>query len=86
MQHLAFDVVLAGSVFKGRGPLLIDTITQAVHRVAPQARIVRPQLEPALGSVLLAYDALGLTVTDEMVQNLVRTAPGPEFFSTIERD
>jgi len=86
MQHLAFDVVLAGSVFKGRGPLLIDTIAQAVHRVAPQARIVRPQLEPALGSILLAYDALGLAVTDEMVQNLVRTAPGPEFFSTIERD
>ena len=41
MQGLEFDVVLAGSVFKGWGPLLVDTITQAIHRVAARAHIVR---------------------------------------------
>jgi N-acetylglucosamine kinase-like BadF-type ATPase len=86
MQMLEFDVVLAGSVFKGQGPLLIDTITQAIHLVAPRTHIVRPQREPALGSILLAYDALNLTITDEMYHTLARTAPGPEFFSTIVRD
>jgi len=82
MQDLAFDVVLSGSLFKGKGPLLIDTVTQAVHRVAPRTRIVRPRLEPAVGGVLLAYDALNLDVTDEMYGNLTQTVPGSTFFDT----
>lgn len=84
MERLEFDVVLAGSVFKGRGPLLIETITQAIHRVAPRARIVRARLEPAVGAVLLAYDALGLSVANAMHANLERTAPGAEFYSTAD--
>lgn len=82
MTKLEFDVVLAGSVFKGRGPLLVDTITQAIHRVAPRARVVRQRLEPAAGAVLLAYDALDVRVTDEMFSNLERTMPPPDFFAT----
>lgn len=84
MQDLEFDVVLSGSVFKGQGPLLIDTITWSVHRTAPRARIVRARFEPAVGAVLLAYDALGWEATDETYGNLARTAPGPEFFSTAD--
>jgi N-acetylglucosamine kinase-like BadF-type ATPase len=84
MQGLEFDVVLAGSLFKGKGPLLVDTITQAVHRVAPHAHIVRAQLEPALGGVLLAYDALGIAVSQAMYENLAQTAPGADFFSTAD--
>ncbi len=84
MQGLEFDAVLAGSVFKGQGPLLVDTITQAIHQVAPRARIVRARFEPAVGATLLAYDGLGLTVSEEMYGNLAQTAPGPEFFSTAD--
>jgi hypothetical protein len=72
------------SLFKGKGPLLIDTITQAVHRVAPRTRIVHPRFEPAVGGVLLAYDALNVDVTDEMYGNLAQTAPGAAFFDTAE--
>jgi len=82
MQHLEFDVVLAGSVFKGKGQLLTSTITQAIQQVAPRVRIVRPRFEPAVGGVLLAYDALGIDVSKFMYENLVQTVPSPEFFST----
>lgn len=82
MQQLEFDVVLSGSVFKGKGPLLIDTITQVVHRTAPHARVHRQHFEPAVGGLLLAYDALGLDVTDDIYDNLAHTAPGPDFFAT----
>jgi N-acetylglucosamine kinase-like BadF-type ATPase len=85
MRDLAFDVVLCGSLFKGQGPFLIDTITQAVHRVAPHTRIVRAQFEPAVGGVLLAYDALDIAVTDELYDNLARTVPAPGFFRTDKR-
>ena len=84
MKDLEFDVVLSGGLFKGRGPLLIDTITQAVHRVAPRTHIVRAQFEPAVGAVLLAYDALGIVVNDEMYDNLAQTVPDTEFFSTAD--
>ena len=36
----------------------------------------------AIGSVLLAYDALGIPVSNEMYANLEKTAPGASFFST----
>jgi N-acetylglucosamine kinase-like BadF-type ATPase len=86
MQALAFDVVLAGSVFKGAGPLLIDTIRQEIHQVAPLANIVRAQYEPVAGSVLLAWDAAGLRVDEDMVANLRETMPGESFFSTLSSD
>lgn len=82
MTGLEFEVVLAGSVFKGAGPLLIDTITQEIHRVAPYAQIVRARYEPAVGSVLLAYDTLKIPITDAVYDRLMQTAPGPDFFDT----
>ena len=84
MQDLEFDVVLCGSLFKGQGFLFIDTITQAVHRAAPHAHIVQALLEPAIGGVLLAYDALEIDVSAEMYDNLACTMPGAEFFSTLD--
>lgn len=59
------EVVLAGSVFKARGALLIDTVTQLVHAEAPEARIVRPSLEPVAGAALLALEQAGVSVTAE---------------------
>ena len=82
MEDDAFDVVLSGGVFRGMGTLLIDTITFLVHMAAPRAKLVRPRLEPAVGGVLLAYDALGVDVSDDIYDNLAGTAPGPEFFRT----
>ncbi len=84
MQGLAFDVVLAGGVLKGQGPLLVDTISQAIHSVAPRARIVRARFEPAVGATLLAHDTLGIAAGDDTYANLARTAPGPDFFSTAD--
>lgn len=84
MCKLAFDVVLAGSVFKGVGPVMIDTLTQEIHNTVPLARIVRARYEPVIGSVLLAYDALWLPVGEEVYRRLAETAPGPGFFDTAE--
>ncbi len=82
-MHLeTFDVVLAGSVFKGPGSLLSDTITMAIHRVAPNAQVVRSHFEPAVGALLLAYDALGLPVSEAMYDRLAATCPSAGFFNT----
>ncbi|MBC7248688.1 MAG: ATPase [Anaerolineae bacterium] len=69
------EVVLGGSVFKGKGPLLIDTVTQVVHRVAPQATIVLPEFEPVVGAVLLALENLGVEVNAGIYANLRASLP-----------
>jgi len=68
------EVILAGSVFKGEGPLLLDTVTQSVHRVAPRAAIRLPELEPVAGAVLLALEGLGIKPDEEIYAN-VRSFP-----------
>ncbi|HIC89748.1 MAG TPA: ATPase [Anaerolineae bacterium] len=69
------EVVLSGSVFKGEGPLLLDTVTQVVHRVAPRARIKRPMFEPVVGAALLALESAGVEVDEAVYATLQVTAP-----------
>lgn len=82
MQTMPFEVVLAGSVFKGAGPVFVDTIVQEIHRVAPLAKIVRARQEPAVGSVMLALDACNVTIDEQVYQNLMATVPAARFFDT----
>jgi N-acetylglucosamine kinase-like BadF-type ATPase len=69
------EVVLGGSVFKGKGPLLVDTVTQVVHRVAPQATIILPEFEPVVGAVLLALENLGVEVNEAVHANVRASLP-----------
>lgn len=75
MQELPVEVVLGGSVYKGEGPLLLDTIRQRVHRTAPNAILVRPTFEPVVGAVLLGLEAAGVTATDTLYTTLETTMP-----------
>lgn len=59
------EVVLGGSVFKGRGNLMLNTIARLVNQEAPKAHIVTPHYEPVVGAVLLALEAAGVTVGEE---------------------
>jgi len=69
------EVVLGGSVFKGKGPLLVDTITQVVHRIAPQAAIGLPEFEPVVGAVFLALESLGVEVNEAVYANAWASLP-----------
>jgi N-acetylglucosamine kinase-like BadF-type ATPase len=69
------EVVLGGSVFKGKGPLLVDTVTQVVHRIAPQATVVLPEFEPVVGAVFLALESLGVQVNETVYANVRASLP-----------
>lgn len=58
----AADVVLGGSIFKGEGTLLLDTIRQELAPAAPLAKIVRPDVEPVVGALFCGMDLLGMPV------------------------
>jgi N-acetylglucosamine kinase-like BadF-type ATPase len=59
LQHLAFDVILVGSLFKA-GPQLIEPMREVILAEAPMARLVRLSVPPVVGGVLLAMEAAGL--------------------------
>ena len=50
------EVVLSGSIFKGEGTLLIDTIRSTIYEEFKLAEIKRPLYEPVVGALLLALD------------------------------
>jgi len=75
MQSLDVEVGLAGGVFKDKDHLLIDTVTQKIHQVAPKAIMRRTQYEPVIGAALLGLENAGVTVDEEFYQRLNETLP-----------
>ena len=75
MQNLDVEVVLAGGVFKGEGPLLIDTVRQEIHKEAPLAKIRRLDYEPVVGAALLGLEAAGIGVRDQVWERMVAGLP-----------
>jgi N-acetylglucosamine kinase-like BadF-type ATPase len=55
----SFDVVMAGSVFKGSSTILADSMTDAIRLVCPSARPVMPAFEPVVGALLMGMELLG---------------------------
>jgi N-acetylglucosamine kinase-like BadF-type ATPase len=62
LENADVEVVLAGGVTKGKGPLLIKTVTRVVQNCAPRATILRARYEPVVGAALLALDLIGVDV------------------------
>lgn len=67
----SFDVVLSGSLYKG-GESLIEPMRKTIHAVAPGANLVRLQVPPVVGGVLLGMEQLGLD-TSLRRESLCRT-------------
>jgi N-acetylglucosamine kinase-like BadF-type ATPase len=59
IENEAFDVILAGSVFAG-GDLYIGPLQNAIHKLAPKARLVKLEAPPVVGGVVLGMQKVGL--------------------------
>ena len=75
MQKLDSEVVLAGGVFKGEGPLLIDTVRKEIQKEAPLAKIRRLDTEPVVGAVYLGLEAAGTEVNEQVRERLKASLP-----------
>lgn len=74
LEREPVPVVLAGSIFKGKGPLLLDVVRERVHEVAPKACISRPKFEPVVGAAILAMEMVGLVMDDDRWHAIEQTA------------
>mgnify|MGYP001057462113 CR=1 FL=1 len=71
-EQLGFEVVLIGSLFKG-SPKLIETMSETIHEIAPQARLIRLTTPPVVGGVLLGMEQLGIECSS-VRQTLIESA------------
>jgi N-acetylglucosamine kinase-like BadF-type ATPase len=69
MANEAFDLFLVGGVFKA-GALVVGPLRSELRSRAPQARVRTPRFPPAVGAVLMAFEALEVTVTPRMLRRL----------------
>ena len=75
LQETDVEVVLGGSVFRGRGSLLLETVRTTIRQSAPRARVVLPEFHPVVGAVLQALRNLGIDVDDRIRGNLRASLP-----------
>jgi N-acetylglucosamine kinase-like BadF-type ATPase len=71
-ENLAFDVVMTGSMFEG-GAMLIEPMQTTIHKLAPQARLVRLSVPPVVGAMMLGMEADRYRVTPEIRKTVNET-------------
>jgi N-acetylglucosamine kinase-like BadF-type ATPase len=64
-----FDVVLVGSMFEA-GQILVEPIQETIFNLAPGARLVRLEMPPVVGAVLLGMEAGGLEINPDIREKL----------------
>jgi N-acetylglucosamine kinase-like BadF-type ATPase len=69
MTRDSFELVMAGSVFKGSSPVLVDSMRAAVHEVSPRAELTVPAFEPVVGTLLMGME-IDMAITDTIYRNL----------------
>ena len=75
LENDSIEVVLAGSVFKGKGPLMLDVVNRTIHAVAPMAKVVTPRYEPVVGALILALEGAGIPFKGKVAKNLDASVP-----------
>lgn len=70
LQDEEVPIILSTSVFRGKGPLFLDVITETVHRTAPKARILMPEFVPVIGATLEAISVSGIPIQQALLDNL----------------
>jgi N-acetylglucosamine kinase-like BadF-type ATPase len=61
LEEEGFDLVLAGSMFRGENPWMVDALDARVRPTAPGAHLQRLQDPPVVGAALMAIELLGPT-------------------------
>ena len=86
MLNLEVEVVLSGSILKGKGPLLVDVLTANIHQAAPKARLINARFEPVVGAALLGLEAMNIQTNDTIKKNIDETAHQLELIRSTDRN
>jgi N-acetylglucosamine kinase-like BadF-type ATPase len=71
LENEVFDVVLIGSLFDGH-PMMQEALGETVHQIASGANLIRLNVPPVIGGVVLGMQIFGLD-TRPLRENLLAT-------------
>jgi N-acetylglucosamine kinase-like BadF-type ATPase len=71
IEEYEFEVVLVGSIFES-GDIYIAPLQETIHKLAPQARLVKLEAPPVVGGVVLGMQKAGLQ-TAPIHKNLIES-------------
>ena len=74
MCDVPFDIVLAGSVFKGPGDHLYNSIKEKTLETCSRANVIKAQYEPVVGGVIMALEQVHGSITEDILDNLKKSA------------
>jgi N-acetylglucosamine kinase-like BadF-type ATPase len=74
MLNMGVDIILSGSIFKCKLPILREAVSLEVHKYAINAKIVDAVYEPIVGAALLGLDSLNKVIPEEVYDNLEKSA------------
>ncbi len=64
------EVILSGSIFKLKLPVLLDALSAEIHRFAVHAKIINCRYEPIVGAVLMALEQLPKPFSPQIYENI----------------
>ena len=82
MEGTAFTLVLNGGVFRHESTTLIDAVMERIRQSDPDVQPVTSELEPAVGALLLAFEAADVAVDAALLGKVEASLPPPELFRT----
>ncbi len=82
IEKLPFTLVLAGGVLRHSSRLLPEALIARVQSQSPYAVPVYSLFEPAVGALLLAFEAAGIPVGEPLLTCLTATLPESSLFAT----
>jgi N-acetylglucosamine kinase-like BadF-type ATPase len=77
-----FPLVLAGSVFRHESEIMTTAMVERINSQCPGITVLRSELEPSAGALVIAREATGGKVDRKIRAKLKLTSPPPGFFAT----
>jgi N-acetylglucosamine kinase-like BadF-type ATPase len=82
IEYDPFYLVLAGGVFRHPSPLMTEALLARVRATSPGIQAMNSRFEPAVGAVMLALEASGVTIDEALLGRLAPTLPPSSLFET----
>jgi N-acetylglucosamine kinase-like BadF-type ATPase len=82
IEGTAFNLILAGSVFRNGSSLLADALIARVRSTSPDVRPLYSPYEPVVGALFLSLEAVGVRIDDALLNRLRPTLPPSSLFET----
>ncbi len=82
LETQPFSLVLTGGVFRHPSTLFTDALIARVGREHPQLTVLKGQLEPVFGAVVLALREVVVVVGRDVLASLKTSSPPTAFFAT----